>query len=47
LVGVLLDIEGGERFAAVESLLVKGQERRVEMTVRVLMRIQAPEGDRG
>jgi hypothetical protein len=47
LEGVLLDIEGGEPFAAVESLLVKGQERRVEMTVRVLMRIQAPEGDRG
>jgi hypothetical protein len=32
---------------ALEGLLVKGQERRVEMTVRVLMRIQAPEGDRG
>ena len=47
LEGVLLDIEGGEPFGAVESLLVKGQERRVEMTVRVLMRIQAPEGDRG
>ena len=47
LEGVLLDIEGGEPFGVVESLLVKGQERRVEMTVRVLMRISAPEGDRG
>lgn len=42
LEGVLLEVEGGEPFGAVESLLVKGQERRVEMTVRVLMRIQPP-----
>lgn len=47
LEGVLLDMEGGEPFAAVESLLVKGQERRVEMTVRVLMRIQPPEASHG
>lgn len=40
LEGVLLEVEGGEPFGAVESLLVKGQERRVEMTVRILMRIQ-------
>lgn len=42
LEGVLLEVEGGEPFGAVESLLVKGQERRVEMTVRILMRIQPP-----
>ncbi len=42
LEGVLLEVEGGEPFGVVESLLVKGQERRVEMTVRVLMRIQPP-----
>lgn len=41
LEGVLLEIEGGEPFAAVETLLVKKQERRVEITVRVLMRIKA------
>ncbi len=41
LEGMLLEIEGGEPFAAVETLLVKKQERRVELTVRVLMRIQA------
>jgi hypothetical protein len=41
LEGVLLAIEAGEPFAAVESLNVKGVERRVEMTVRVLMRIKA------
>ncbi len=46
LEGVLLEIEGGEPYGAVESLLVKGQERRVEMTVRVLMRIQ-PEANHG
>jgi hypothetical protein len=40
LEGVLLDIEGGEPFAAVETLLVKKQERRVEITVRLIMRIQ-------
>lgn len=38
---VLFEIEGGEPFAAVETLLVKKQERRVEITVRVLMRIKA------
>ena len=43
LEGVLLDVEGGEPFAAVETLTVKGQERRVEMTLRVLMRIKAAE----
>lgn len=42
LEGVLLDIEGGEPFAAVETLLVKKQERRVEITVRLIMRIQPP-----
>ncbi|MDP2367509.1 hypothetical protein [Rhodoferax sp.] len=42
LEGVLLEIEGGEPFAAVETLLVKKQERRVELTVRVIMRIKAP-----
>lgn len=47
LEGVLLDVEGGEPFAAVESLLVKGQERRVEMAVRVLMRIQPPGASHG
>jgi len=41
LEGVLLEIEGGEPFAAVETLLVKKPERRVEITVRVLMRIKA------
>jgi hypothetical protein len=46
LEGVLLEIEGGEPYGAVESLLVKGQERRVEMTVRVLMRVQ-PEASHG
>lgn len=43
LEGVLLEVEGGEPFAAVETLTVKGQERRVEMTLRVLMRIKAGE----
>jgi hypothetical protein len=47
LEGVLLDVEGGEPFAVVESLLVKGQERRVEATVRVLMRIQPQEASHG
>ena len=47
LEGVLLEVEGGEPYAAVESLLVKGQERRVEMTVRVLMRVQPPEVSHG
>ena len=47
LEGVLLEIEGGEPFGAVESLLVKASERRVEMTIRVLMRIQAQEEGRG
>lgn len=42
LEGVLLDIEGGEPFAAVETLLVKQQERRVELTVRLIMRIKPP-----
>lgn len=41
LEGMLIEIEGGEPFAAVETLLVKKPERRVELTVRVLMRIQA------
>lgn len=41
LEGVLLEIEGGEPFAAVETLVVRKLERRVELTVRVLMRIQA------
>lgn len=40
LEGVLLEIEGGEPFSAIETLVVKKQERRVELTVRVLMRIQ-------
>jgi hypothetical protein len=40
LEGVLLEIEGGEPFAAVESLVVRKQERRVELTVRVLMRVK-------
>jgi len=39
--GVLSEIEGGEPFSAIESLIVKGQERRVEMTIRVLMRVKA------
>lgn len=43
LEGVLLGVEGGEPFAAVETLTVKGQERRVEMTVRFLMRVKAGE----
>ncbi len=47
LEGVLLEVEGGEPFCAVESLLVKGQERRVEMTVRVLMRVHPPEASHG
>lgn len=41
LEGVLSEIEGGEPFSAIESLIVKGQERRVEMTIRVLMRVKA------
>ena len=41
LEGVLLDIEGGEPFAAIETLVVKKLERRVELTVRVLMRVKA------
>jgi hypothetical protein len=45
LEGVLLAIEGGEPFAAVETLTVKGQERRVELTVRVLMRIKGAPHD--
>lgn len=47
LEGVLLEVEGGEPYGAVESLLVKGQERRVEMTVRVLMRVQPAEASHG
>jgi len=47
LEGVLIDVEGGEPLSAVESLLVKGLERRVEMTVRVLMRIQPQEVSHG
>jgi len=43
LEGVLIEVEGGEPYGAVESLVVKGQERRVEMAVRVLMRIQPTE----
>ena len=43
---VLLEIEGGEPLAAVESLNVKRQERKVEMSVRVLMRIGAAESEK-
>ena len=40
---VLLDIEGGESLAVVESLTVKRQDRKAEMAVRVLMRIGVAE----
>lgn len=40
LEGVLLEIEGGEPLAAVETLVARKQERRVTLTVRVLMRVQ-------
>ena len=43
---VLLEIEGGEPLAAVESLNVKRQERKVEMSVRVLMRIGVAESEK-
>ena len=36
---VLRDIEGGQPLAMVESLMVKRQERKVDLSVRVLMRI--------
>lgn len=39
LEAVLLEIEGGEPFASVETLSVKTRERRVEMTIKVLMRV--------
>lgn len=42
---VLLDIEGGEALAMVESLTVNVRDRKVDMTVRVLLQIgseQAP-----
>lgn len=38
---MLLAVEGGESLVAVEALTVKGVERRVEMTLRVLMRVKA------
>jgi hypothetical protein len=44
LEGVLLAIEGGQPFAMVETLNAKAIERRVEMTVRVLMRIKPEAG---
>lgn len=36
---VLADVEGGDAFASVEALTVVQRERRVEMTVRVLVRL--------
>lgn len=36
---VLRDIEGGQPLAMVESLMVKRQDRKVDLSVRVLMRI--------
>ena len=43
---VLLDIEGGESLAVVESLTVKRQDRKVEMAVRVLVRIGTAETEK-
>jgi len=39
---ILAEIEAGETFSSVETLTVNRRERRVELTVRVLMRIGAP-----
>lgn len=36
---VLAEIEGGKPFSSIDNLLVKQRERRVELTVRVLMRV--------
>lgn len=41
LEGVLYDIEAGKPFSTVETLSVKAVERRVELTIRVLMQIEA------
>ena len=40
---ILLDIEGGEPMATVESLNVSKRDRKIDMTVRVLMRIVQPD----
>ena len=40
---VLSDIEGGAPLATVESLNVNRRERKIDMTVRVLMRIAQPD----
>lgn len=39
LEAVLAEIEGGQPFAAIDTLSVKRQERKVELTVRVLVRV--------